>query len=98
MERSTQSVVEGARRSDAAGVALRDIRRVSLQLDELVRGISAISGEQSILADGVAASMGRILAVTGQTHDGTEVTAQAIDALSELATELGRAIARFRIA
>ncbi len=98
MERSTQSVVEGARRSDAAGVALRDIRRVSLQLDELVRGISAISGEQSILADGVAASMGRILAVTGQSHVGTEVTAQAIDALSELATELGRAIARLRIA
>ena len=98
MERSTQSVVDGARRSDAAGVALRDIRRVSLQLDELVRGISATSGEQSVLADGVAASIGRILGVTGQAREGTEVTANAIDALAELADELGRAIARFRLA
>ncbi len=98
MERSTQSVVDGARRSDAAGVALRDIHHVSRQLDALVRGISATSGEQSVLADGVAASMARILTVTGQTREGTEVTAQAIAALAGLADELGRAIARFRIA
>lgn len=98
MERSTQSVIDGARRSDAAGLALRDIRHVSQQLDTLVRGISATSCEQSVLAEGVASSMERILAVTGQTRDGTQLTASAIDELAALAGELGHAIARFRIA
>lgn len=98
MERSTQSVIDGARRSDAAGVALSDIRRVSLQLDEIVRDISATSGEQSVLADGVAASMSRILNVTAKTREGTQSTASSIQELAALAVDLGSAIARFRIA
>ena len=98
MERSTQSVVDGARRSDAAGLALSDIRRVSLQLDELVRGISDTAADQSALANRVAVSIERILALTGQTREGTQLTADAIDELSALATELGQAISRFRIA
>ncbi len=98
MERSTQSVVDGARRSDAAGLALGEIRRVSLQLDELVHGISAVSGEQSVLAKGVATSIERILGITGQTRDGTQKTASAIQELDSLAGELDRAVARFRIA
>ncbi len=98
MERSTQSVVDGARRSDAAGLALAEIRRVSQQLHELVHGISAVSGEQSVLAKGVATSIERILGITGQTRDGTQKTASAIQELDSLAGELDRAIARFRIA
>jgi twitching motility protein PilJ len=98
MERSTQSVVDGARRSDAAGLALRDIREVSSRLDALVRGISTTSGEQSLLANSVAASIERILALTGQTRDGTQMTASAIAELATLAGELGQAISRFRIA
>ncbi|MEO0317872.1 MAG: hypothetical protein RL404_1549 [Pseudomonadota bacterium] len=98
MERSTQSVVDGARRSDAAGLALSEIRRVSLQLDVLVQGISSISGEQSALAGSVAASIERILDVTVKTREGTQLTAGATQELAMLAGELGRAIARFRIA
>ena len=98
MERSTQSVVEGARRSDAAGVALAEIRSVCQQLEGLVRSISQTSDEQSVLADGVAASMQRILGITAQTRDGTQSTASAIQELAMLADELGQAIARFRIA
>ncbi len=98
MERSTQSVVDGARRSDAAGLALGEIRRVSLQLDKLVHGISSISGKQSALADSVAASIERILNVTAKTREGTQLTATATQELATLAGELSGAIARFRIA
>lgn len=98
MERSTQSVVDGARRSDAAGLALGEIRRVSMQLDELVQGISSISGEQSALAGSVAAGIERILSVTAKTREGTQMTASSTQELAALASELGGAIARFRIA
>lgn len=98
MERSTQSVVDGARRSDAAGLALADIHKVSLQLDTLVRSISASSAEQSVLADGVTDAIARILAITGQTRDRTQTTAEAIQSLAAQATALGDAVARFRIA
>ncbi len=98
MERSTQSVVEGARRSDAAGLALGEIRRVSQHLDELVRSISSTSASQAGLADEVARSMDRILAITGQARQGAQMTATSVQELAAQADELRGAIARFRIA
>ncbi len=97
MERSTQSVVDGARRSDVAGLALAEIHRVSLQLDTLVRSISASSAEQSALADGVTDGIARILAITEQTRDRTQTTAAAIQSLATQASALDAAVARFRI-
>lgn len=98
MERSTQGVVEGTRLSDAAGHALADIRRVSQHLAELIRGISASTVEQAGLADGVARNIDSILTVTEHTRHGTQQTASSVQELGELASELERAIARFRIA
>ena len=98
MERSTQGVVEGTRLSDAAGHALSDIRRISHHLDELISGISASAVAQASLADGVARNIDSILTVTEHTRQGTQQTAASVQELSELAAELTRAIARFRIA
>lgn len=98
MERSTQSVVDGARRTDVAGLALAETHRISLHLDELIRGISASAADQSALADGVARNIERILTVTEHTRQGTQMTAASVEELAALATELGSVIARFRIA
>lgn len=97
MERSTQRVVDGARRSDAAGAALAEIRRVSQHLAELIGGISASAGEQSGLAERVTHNIESILTVTEHTRQGTQMTASSIRELATLAHELGEAIGRFRI-
>lgn len=97
MERSTQGVIEGTRLSDAAGHALADIRRISHHLAELISAISASAVEQATLADGVARNIDSILTVTEHTRHGTQQTASSVQELSELASELERAIARFRI-
>ena len=97
MERSTQGVIEGTRLSDTAGHALADIRRISHHLAELISGISASAVEQASLADGVARNIESILTVTEHTRHGTQQTASSVEELGELASELERAIARFRI-
>lgn len=97
MERSTQRVVDGARRSDAAGAALAEIRRVSQHLAELIGGISTSAGEQSELAGRVAHNIESILTVTEHTRQGTQMTASSVRELATLAHELGEAIGRFRI-
>lgn len=97
MERSTQRVVDGARRSDAAGSALAEIRRISHHLADLIRGISAAAGEQTTLADHVAHNIDSILTVTEHTRQGTQMTASSVRELAALADELGGAIDRFRI-
>ncbi|MEC5159648.1 twitching motility protein PilJ [Janthinobacterium sp. CG_23.3] len=97
MEKSTQGVVEGARLSDAAGAALSDISQVSNRLAELIQGISYATGLQATSANGVALNIQHILAVTEQTQDGTQQTAQSIHKLSVLAQELKNSVSRFRV-
>ncbi|MBA5638909.1 type IV pili methyl-accepting chemotaxis transducer N-terminal domain-containing protein [Duganella sp. LX20W] len=97
MEKSTQGVVEGARLSDAAGAALNDISQVSNRLAELISEISQATGQQATSAAGVAQNIQHILAVTEQTQDGTQQTAQSIHKLSVLAQELKNSVSRFRI-
>ncbi len=97
MERSTQRVVDGARRTDSAGAALAEIRRISHHLADLIRGISTATGEQAALADHVAQNIDSILTVTEHTRQGTQMTATSVQELAAQAVELGGAIDRFRI-
>jgi len=98
MEKSTQGVVEGAQLSDAAGVALSDISRVSNRLAELIQGISVATGQQATSANGVATNMQQILAITENTQDGTQQAANSIRELASLAQELKNSVSRFRVA
>lgn len=97
MEKSTQGVVDGARLSDAAGQALGDIGRVSRQLSDLIEGISETTSQQAVSASGVAQNIERILKVTEQTTEGTQLTANSIRQLADLAQELKNSVARFRV-
>ncbi|MBK1613158.1 chemotaxis protein [Rubrivivax gelatinosus] len=98
MERSTQGVIDGARLSDAAGSALSDIDRVTRELAELIARISAQASSEAESANGVAANIQHIFAVTEQAGDGTRSTAQMVHELSRAAEQLRASIARFKIA
>ncbi len=97
MEHSVQRVVDGKQRSDAAGAALAEIRRVSGHLADLIDGISSATREQSGLADRVARNIDSILTVTEHTRQGTQMTATSVQELAGLAEGLGGALDRFRI-
>ncbi len=98
MERSTQGVVEGTRRSDEAGKSLDSIGAVSAELTTLIEGFSETTSRQAASAGTVAQSIQRILLVTEQTSKGTAQTAGSISQLSELAQELKNSVSRFKVA
>ena len=97
MEKSTQGVVEGAKLSDAAGQALTEIGQVSRDLAELIQDISTSTETQANTATQVATLMQDILRVTEQTTAGTQRTAEAVDELTALASELKGSVAGFKV-
>jgi len=97
MEQSTQGVVEGAKLSDAAGQALTEISQVSRDLAELIQNISTSTQTQADSATQVATLMQDILRVTEQTTAGTQRTAEAVDELTALASELKGSVAGFKV-
>ena len=97
MEESTQGVVEGARKSDAAGQALAEIGDVSRQLASLIENISTATQGQAQSATQVANTMSGILRITEQTTAGTQRTAEAVGELAGLASELKGSVAGFKV-
>lgn len=97
MEQSTRGVVEGAKLSDAAGQALSEIGDVSRNLADLIQSISSSTQNQADSATQVARLMQDILHVTEQTTAGTQRTAQAVDELTALASELKGSVAGFKV-
>lgn len=98
MEQSTQGVVEGAKLSDAAGQALSEIGQVSRDLSGLIENISSSTQNQAESATQVARLMQDILRITEQTTAGTQRTADAVDELTALASELKGSVAGFKVA
>jgi twitching motility protein PilJ len=97
MEKSTQGVVEGAKRSDAAGQALAEIGEVSRRLAQLIETISQTTQAQAKAAGSVAVSMRAILGVTEQASDGTRRTAASVGELAGLARDLKSSVANFKL-
>ena len=97
MESSTQNVVEGTKRSDAAGQALTEISAVTQRLAQLIENISASTQEQTETAKDVAMAMNEILKVTKLTTNGTQQTAVSVGELAALATELKGSVSGFKV-
>ncbi|MDR2165550.1 MAG: methyl-accepting chemotaxis protein [Zoogloeaceae bacterium] len=97
MEKSTQGVVEGAKRSDVAGQALTEIGTVSNNLASLIEHISAATQEQSKTATRVASLMQEILSITERTSTGTSRTSETVEKLATLAAELKGSVAGFKV-
>lgn len=97
MEKSTQGVVDGAKLSDAAGQALREIESSTRELTNLVNSISVSTQVQTDMAREVTSVMGDILKITEQTSHSTQRTNASVTQLETLASELSSSVAGFKL-
>ncbi len=97
MEQTTAEVVSGARKAEDAGTALGDIERVSNDLAQLINGISAAARQQSSAATNITSTMNSIQEITSQTSMGASQTAESIGNLAQLANDLRRSVADFKL-
>jgi twitching motility protein PilJ len=97
MEKSTLGVVEGAKLSDMAGQSLREIEQVSNELAALINSISTSTQVQTDMASEVASVMQEILQITVQTTEGTRLTANSIEQLTGLTSDLRGSVAGFKL-
>jgi twitching motility protein PilJ len=97
MEQTTSEVVAGARLAEDAGTALGEIESVSTNLASLIEGISSASQQQSAAATNITATMNTIQSITAQTSQGANQTAESIGNLAQLAADLRRSVADFKL-
>ncbi len=97
MEVSTAGVVNGAKRAEDAGEALREIETVSTNLANLIQGISESAKKQSAIANDVSKTMNVIQEITLKTSEGTEETSSSLSSLNDLANELQRSVSGFKL-
>ena len=97
MEQTTSEVVAGARLAEDAGLALGEIEKVSNDLADLIQNISSAARQQSAAATNISATMNVIQEITTQTSVGASQTAESIGNLAQLAADLRRSVADFKL-
>jgi twitching motility protein PilJ len=97
MEQSTSGVVSGGKLAEDAGEALTRIEDVSTELATLIQGISDAASQQAAVATDVSNTMNVIQEITVQTSEGTEETSSSIGNLSDMANELRKSVAGFKL-
>ncbi|MCX4026667.1 type IV pili methyl-accepting chemotaxis transducer N-terminal domain-containing protein [Endozoicomonas sp. SM1973] len=97
MEQTTAEVVKGARLAQDAGVSLEEIEKVSKHLADLIQNISNAARQQASSAGHISNTMNVIQEITSQTSAGTNATANSIGNLAELATEMRKSVAGFKL-
>lgn len=97
MEQTTTEVVAGARLAEDAGLALGEIEKVSNDLADLIQNISEAARQQSAAATNISATMNVIQEITTQTSVGAGQTAESIGNLAQLAADLRRSVADFKL-
>ena len=97
MEQTTAEVVAGARLAEDAGLALGEIEKVSTDLADLIKSISSAASQQSAAATNITTTMSVIQEITSQTSQGASQTAESIGNLAQLAADLRRSVADFKL-
>ncbi|MCU7959420.1 MAG: methyl-accepting chemotaxis protein [gamma proteobacterium symbiont of Bathyaustriella thionipta] len=97
MEASTSGVVSGAKLAEDAGEALQEIETVSTFIADMTGRMADSAQQQAVQATGINDTMNVIQEITTQTSEGTGQTAQAIGTLADLADELQKSVAGFRL-
>jgi len=97
MEQSTSDVVAGGRMAQDAGEALEKIEEGSGHLAALIEQVTQLANQQAGAATNVSDTMNVIQEITTQTSAGTNETAASIGNLAELANELRRSVAGFKL-
>lgn len=97
MEQTTAEVVQGARLTQDAGVALEDIEKVSSSLASLIQNISNAARQQASSAGHISNTMNIIQEITAQTSAGTTTTARSIGNLADLASAMRHSVSGFTL-
>jgi twitching motility protein PilJ len=97
MDRSTTDVVGGALLAENAGAALEEIEQVSSQIASLVQNISNSAQEQGHAASAVIHNVEMLQQINAQAASGASATRSSISKLAELAAQLRRSVAGFRL-
>ncbi len=97
MENTTTEVVAGARLSEDAGEALKEIENVSESIAARISAVASSAQRQSAGAASIDDTMSVIQEITTQTAEGTSQTAASIGNLADLADELQRSVSGFRL-
>jgi len=97
MEQTTAEVVQGANLAQNAGVALKEIEKVSKTLADLIKDIYSAARQQASSATHISSTMRVIQDITSQTSTGTATTAQSIGGLAEMAAEMRRSVSGFKL-
>ena len=97
MEHTTAEVVQGTRLAQDAGIALEEIENVSKSLADLIQNISNAARQQAASAGHISNTMNVIQEITSQTSNGTIATAQSIGNLANLAVEMRKTVAGFKL-
>lgn len=97
MEQSTVGVVNGANLAKAAGEDLSHIEQVSLRLADLIFDISSSTQHHSSEQGVIAENMRAIQATASKTAEEIGQTVQIISNLAELANDLKKSVAGFKL-
>ena len=98
MERSAQSVVEGTKLADRAGVALNAINQLSTDVTSRIEKIADTANQESESAKAIAHGMQNIVGLIEQTSHGTQLNADKVQGLRSAADDLRESVARFKVA
>jgi twitching motility protein PilJ len=97
MEQTTSEVVAGARLAEDAGTALGEIEK---RVERPVRADSRHLGRRAAAvraATDITQTMNTIQSITAQTSQGASQTAESIGNLAQLAADLRRSVADFKL-
>ncbi|MGE4349271.1 MAG: methyl-accepting chemotaxis protein [Candidatus Berkiella sp.] len=97
MDQSNLEVGQGVRLAHDAGLALEKIENVSVELFKLIEGISLEAKDQAKTSETIADNMNRIDTNADEVHSGTQKTQETIERLIELAADLNKSIAGFKL-
>lgn len=97
MEQSTSGVVAGAKLAEDAGASLGKIEEGASSLAKLIQSISDATHQQAGAASNISDTMNVIQEITTQTSEGTNQTALSIGNLANLANDLKKSVAGFKL-
>ncbi len=97
METTTAEVVAGAKLAEDAGESLSEIESVSTRIAEVTIKIADSAKTQSAEAIRIDETVSVIQEITAQTLEGTNQTATSIGRLADLAEDLQKSVAGFRL-